>query len=41
LAPVISGFRNLRIPVPPPAAKQKDTGLWKRQNMNGLKVPME
>jgi hypothetical protein len=41
LAPVISCFRNLRIPMPPPASKQKETGLWKRQNMNGLKVPTE
>jgi hypothetical protein len=31
LAPVISCFRNLRIPVSPSAAKQKETGVWKRQ----------
>ena len=31
LAPVISGVRNLRIPVPPPGAQQKRTEHWKRQ----------
>jgi Pro-kumamolisin, activation domain len=31
LAPVISGFRSLRIAAPPPVAKRKEAGVWKNK----------